>query len=150
MRCSGSTTMRCASKGTVACGRHAAMTSGPTVRFGTNTPSMTSHWIRSTPAPWSAATSSPSREKSAGSTDGTISMGRAMTATLRPFPRCGGARTLVPVTTVELATTGVAAGGDAVARDGGGRVVFVSGAPAGASGSPPPSPRSGGTTPGPS
>ncbi len=32
------------------------------------------------------------------------------------------------MTVVELATTGVAAGGDAVARDGGGRVVFVTGA----------------------
>ena len=48
------------------------MTSGPKVRFGTKTPSITSHWMRSTPAVSSAAHSSPSREKSAGSTDGAI------------------------------------------------------------------------------
>ena len=52
------------------------MTSGPKVRLGTNRPSMTSHWMRSTPAFSSAMHSSPSREKSAGSTDGTISMVR--------------------------------------------------------------------------
>lgn len=37
-------------------------------------------------------------------------------------------RNLGPVETVELTTTGVAAGGDAIARDGDGRVVFVEGA----------------------
>ena len=58
--------------------RVAAMTSGPNVRFGTNWPSMTSHWMRSTPAFSSAATSSPRREKSAGSTDGAIWIGRAI------------------------------------------------------------------------
>ncbi len=36
---------------------------------------MTSHWMRSTPAASSAATSSPSREKSAGRTEGTIWIG---------------------------------------------------------------------------
>ncbi len=49
------------------------MTSGPNVRLGTNTPSMTSHWMRSTPASQSSATSSPSLAASAGRTDGTIS-----------------------------------------------------------------------------
>ena len=57
-----------------------AITSGPKVRFGTNWPSMTSHWMRSTPASSSATTSSPSWAKSAGSTEGTISMRRC--------PRC--------------------------------------------------------------
>ena len=46
------------------------MTSGPKVRLGTNWPSITSHWMRSTPASSSAATSSPRRAKSAGRTDG--------------------------------------------------------------------------------
>ena len=50
------------------------MMSGPTVMFGTNWPSITSHWMRSQPAASNAATSSPSRAKSAGSTDGAISM----------------------------------------------------------------------------
>src|SRR3954447_14368098 len=53
------------------------MTSGPKVRLGTNWPSITSHWMLSTPAFASAATSSPSRAKSAGSTEGTIWIGRA-------------------------------------------------------------------------
>ena len=38
------------------CGRQAAIRSGPNVRFGTNWPSITSHWMRSTPAASSAAT----------------------------------------------------------------------------------------------
>ena len=50
------------------------MTSGPKVRLGTKRPSITSHWMRSTPAFSRAATSSPSRAKSAGSTDGAISI----------------------------------------------------------------------------
>ena len=44
---SGSSTMRCASNGRVVHDRQAAMTSGPNVRFGTNCPSITSHWMRS-------------------------------------------------------------------------------------------------------
>src|SRR5919198_4958166 len=99
--------MRCASNGTEARGRHAAMTSGPNVRFGTKFPSITSHWMRSTPASSSAATSSPSRAKSAGSTEGAISIGRITTT---------------------IVTQSVAAGGDAVGRDDDGRVVFVTGA----------------------
>ena len=47
---SGVYTMRCASNGSVVCGRAAAITSGPNVRLGTNWPSITSHWMRSTPA----------------------------------------------------------------------------------------------------
>src|SRR5687767_15834768 len=113
--------MRWASNRTDAWGRQAAMTSGPKVRFGTNRPSMTSHWIRSTPASSRAATSSPSLAKSAGRTEGAISIGRST-------PRRYVGRTLVPVPTVELRTTGVAAGGDGVARDDDGRVVFVTGA----------------------
>ena len=73
---SGVYTMRCASNGTDVWGRADAITSGPNVRLGTNWPSITSHWMRSTPAASSAATSSPSREKSAGSTDGAIWIGR--------------------------------------------------------------------------
>ena len=50
------------------------MTSGPKVMLGTNCPSITSHWMRSHPAASSAAISSPRRAKSAGRTDGAISM----------------------------------------------------------------------------
>src|SRR5687768_11209006 len=113
--------MRWASNGTDAWGLQAAITSGPKVRFGTNRPSITSHWMRSTPASSRAATSSPSRAKSAGSTEGAISIGR-ITDDDTP------ARTLLPVTIVRLRATSVAAGGDAVARDDEGRVVFVTGA----------------------
>ena len=60
--------------------RAEAITSGPNVRLGTNWPSITSHWMRSTPAASSAATSSPRREKSAGSTDGTIWIGLLIAA----------------------------------------------------------------------
>ena len=77
---SGVSTIRWASNGTVACSRAAAMTSGPNVRLGTNWPSITSHWMRSTPAFSSAATSSPSLAKSAGSTEGAIWIGRAIHA----------------------------------------------------------------------
>src|SRR3954447_15887925 len=103
----GCATMRCASNSTEACGRHAAMMSGPNVRFGTKRPSITSHWMRSTPASSSAAISSPKRAKSAGRTEGAISIGRITTT---------------------IVTQSVAAGGDAVGRDDDGRVVFVTGA----------------------
>ena len=53
--------MRWASNGTDTCGRQAAITSGPKVRLGTKRPSITSHWMRSTPAFSSATTSSPRR-----------------------------------------------------------------------------------------
>ena len=66
--------MRCASNGSVVWRRADAITSGPNVRFGTNWPSITSHWMRSTPAASSAATSSPSLLKSTGSTLGAISI----------------------------------------------------------------------------
>ena len=75
---SGVSTIRWASNGTLTYGRAEAMTSGPNVRLGTNWPSMTSHWMRSTPAFSSAVTSSPRRAKSAGSTDGAIWIGRAI------------------------------------------------------------------------
>src|SRR3954471_14243343 len=81
---SGVSTMRCASNGTDVCGRQAATTSGPTVRFGTNCPSMMSHWIRSTPAFSRAAHSSPRRAKSAGRTDGAIWVGRPAIARTLP------------------------------------------------------------------
>ncbi len=71
---SGVSTIRCASNGNVVCALVAAITSGPNVRLGTNWPSMTSHWMRSTPAASKAATSSPRRAKSAGSTLGAISI----------------------------------------------------------------------------
>src|SRR5829696_6723229 len=89
---SGRWTMRWASKGSEVWGRAAAMTSGPMVRLGTNCPSITSHWIRSAPASSRARTSSPRREKSAGSTEGTIWTGRATVATLS-----GGRRPTGPV-----------------------------------------------------
>ncbi len=69
---SGVSIMRWASNGSEVCRRAAAITSGPKVRLGTNCPSITSHWMRSQPAASSAATSSPRRAKSTGSTDGTI------------------------------------------------------------------------------
>ena len=102
------------------------MTSGPKVRLGTKRPSITSHWIRSTPASSSAATSWPSREKSAGSTDGTISIRRSDPGwsvigpiLADPYPRS------VEPTVIEITT--VAAGGDGLGRDEAGRVVFVPG-----------------------
>ena len=58
----------------------AAITSGPNVRLGTNWPSITSHWMRSTPAASRATISSPRRAKSAGNTEGTISIGRDITS----------------------------------------------------------------------
>ncbi len=76
---SGVLTIRWASKGTVTWSRTEAITSGPKVRLGTNCPSITSHWIRSTPAFSKATHSSPSREKSAGRTEGTMETGRAAT-----------------------------------------------------------------------
>ena len=48
------------------------MMSGPNVKLGTNWPSITSHWIRSTPAESNSQIASPSREKSTGKTDGAI------------------------------------------------------------------------------
>ncbi len=66
------------------------MTSGPNVRLGTKRPSMTSNWIRSTPAFSSATHSSPSLEKSQGSTDGAISMGRSEGASGRARSGRGG------------------------------------------------------------
>ena len=47
---SGCSTIRWASNGHLDVGTTRAMTSGPKVRFGTNRPSITSHWMRSTPA----------------------------------------------------------------------------------------------------
>ena len=69
---SGVSTIRCASKGRSQWRRAAAITSGPKVRFGTNWPSITSHWIRSTPAASRSRTALPSSAKSAGRTDGAI------------------------------------------------------------------------------
>src|SRR5688572_21115671 len=119
--------MRCASKGTAACARHEAITSGPNVRLGTKRPSMTSHWIRSTPASSRAATSSPNREKSAGRTEGAISMRRSDpgwsvigSILADPYPRS------VEPPVIDITT--VAAGGDGLGRDDDGRVVFVPGA----------------------
>src|SRR2546423_13445350 len=92
--------MRCASNGNTVWARHDATTSGPNVRLGTNCPSITSHWMRSTPAFSSAAHSSPSRAKSAGSTEGAIWIGRpAMRRTipglLEQRPEVGGVEVLV-------------------------------------------------------
>ena len=111
------------------CGRAAAMTSGPNVRLGTNWPSITSHWMRSTPASSSAATSSPSRAKSAGSTLGAISIGRVSGTSAGygagPAPAVGSAGwRLASVLTIER----VVAGGAGLAHGDDGRVVFVDGA----------------------
>src|SRR5437899_235561 len=76
--------MRWASNGTFTSGRTAAITSGPKVRLGTKRPSITSHWIQSTPAFSRAATSSPRRAKSAGRTDGTMRMGAVFMALVPP------------------------------------------------------------------
>ena len=78
--------------------------------------------MRSTPASSSATTSSPSREKSAGRTDGAISIGRAIEE--GTYPAVASA----PVTTLLLRPDRFVAGGDAIARDDSGRVVFVRGA----------------------
>ena len=72
----GSCTIRWASNGTSTSGRLAAMTSAPKVRLGTKLPSMTSHWMRSTPAFSRSMHASPRWAKSAGRTEGTISMER--------------------------------------------------------------------------
>jgi hypothetical protein len=60
------------SKGTLVYFRHAAINSGPNVRFGTKFPSITSNWIRSTPASSRRLHSAPMFAQSAGSTDGMI------------------------------------------------------------------------------
>ena len=65
-------------------GRTEAMTSGPKVRLGTKRPSITSNWMRSTPAFSRAMHASPNWAKSTGSTDGAISMGRGA-STDRPY-----------------------------------------------------------------
>src|SRR5690606_12259004 len=50
------------------------MTCGPKVMLGTKWPSITSRWIQSAPAAATASTSSPSREKSADSTEGAMTI----------------------------------------------------------------------------
>src|SRR5207248_3570756 len=101
--------MRWASKPTAARLRQAATTSGPNVRLGTNSPSMTSHWMRSTPAFSRAAHSSPSRAKSAGSTEGAIWIGRPVIASTLPASllrqRCevGGVEVLVDAADLAVA-----------------------------------------------
>ena len=50
----------------------------PIERLGTKCPSITSRWIQSAPAPSTAATSEPRREKSADRIDGAIRTGRVM------------------------------------------------------------------------
>mmetsp|Transcript_31569 Transcript_31569/g.102103 ORF Transcript_31569/g.102103 Transcript_31569/m.102103 type:complete len:313 (-) Transcript_31569:97-1035(-) len=65
-------TISCVSNLTVVYFLQAAMSSGPKVRFGTKLPSMTSNWIRSTPASSSRLHSAPMLAQSAGRTDGMI------------------------------------------------------------------------------
>ena len=113
--------MRWASNGTVVTARQLATMSGPKVRLGTNWPSITSHWMRSTPAFSSARHSSPSRAKSAGSTDGAMRIGRAAIGTDDSEVVADGER-------LELVITDVVAGGDGLARPADNRVVFVAGA----------------------
>src|SRR6516165_1308828 len=64
----------------------ARRTTGPSVMLGTKRPSMTSTWIQSAPAASTARTSSPSRVKSADSTDGATSIEAAIVLAL---PRRG-------------------------------------------------------------
>ncbi len=119
------------------------MTSGPKVRLGTKWPSMTSHWMRSTPAFSRAATSSPSRAKSAGQhrrgdLDRTRlrrspSHSRRSPTVAANGSAAGSDPVGVPVRSrtvaiVELECTSMAVGGEAVARQADGRVVFVAGA----------------------
>ena len=95
------------------------------MRLGTNWPSITSHWMRSTPAASSAATSSPSRAKSAGSTDGSdLDRGGPSPVTVPCRAAAGDPYDAL----VELIPDRFAAGGEAIARDADGRVVFVNGA----------------------
>src|SRR5881397_1591053 len=62
-----------------ASGRSAATTSGPMLRLGTKCPSMTSTWMRRTPASSASDTWAPSRRKSAERIEGAISTGRVLT-----------------------------------------------------------------------
>src|SRR5215470_14301394 len=62
--------MRWTFSGFVVDRRIACSTIGPMVMLGTKRPSMTSTWIQSAPAASTARTSSPSRVKSADSTEG--------------------------------------------------------------------------------
>ncbi|KWW99464.1 hypothetical protein LI90_1099 [Carbonactinospora thermoautotrophica] len=77
--------------------------------LGTNSPSITSHWIRSTPACSSARHSSPNREKSAGKTDGTI-RGRGADGCIQDLlclhPRNTVGPATVPPTPPPVGTTG--------------------------------------------
>ena len=73
---SGSSTIKCASKGISTLFLHEATVSGPIVRFGTKFPSIMSQWIRSAPASSRASHSKPKRLKSAGRIEGHISMWR--------------------------------------------------------------------------
>ena len=97
------------------------------MRLGTKRPSITSHWIRSTPASSERGHLLAEPAKSAGSTDGTISIRRSDPGwsvigpiLADPYPRS------VQPTVIEITT--VAAGGDGLGRDEAGRVVFVPGA----------------------
>ena len=107
------------------------MTSGPKVRFGTNWPSMTSHWMRSTPASSSAATprrggrSRPAARRGRSRCGGRSGVGRSSPSILARAPL----GTYAPDGAGRRSTiTTVVAGGDGLARDADGRVVFVAGA----------------------
>src|SRR5258705_2628380 len=76
--------MRCASSGSRVTRRSERTTAGPSVRFGTKCPSMTSTWMRSAPAASASATCSPRRAKSADRIDGASAIGVASP------PRTGG------------------------------------------------------------
>src|SRR5581483_945422 len=68
----GSSIIKWASKGTLVWGRQSAMTSQPTVRFGTYMPSITSHCRTSAPARSRSASSSASLDWSTLRVEGTI------------------------------------------------------------------------------
>ena len=64
-------------------------TSGPMLRFGTKCPSMTSTWMRRTPASSASDTWVPSRRKSADRIEGAISTRRVLTGPLPDARRAG-------------------------------------------------------------
>src|SRR5262245_53628045 len=68
----GSLTIKCTSSGSLVRGRRLCTIAGPILKLGTKWPSMTSTWMRLAPAASTAATSSPSRLKSAARMEGAM------------------------------------------------------------------------------
>src|SRR5690606_1094016 len=70
-------------------GRSAATSCGPKLRFGTKWLSITSTWIQSAPAAWTARHSAPKAEKSAARMEGAIRTDMAWLLAVRPWGRLG-------------------------------------------------------------